>query len=362
VISFYNVTYGANRVRIVGNVAFTIINSSSLHLVNIKQPQNPSRVGLYGPTWSIGDIAVSGRYAYALADYGALHIIDVANPNTPTELGAIETVPTARTLAVAGNYVYVVSTCPLDDIECGFLYIINITRPNAPTVASIYRTDANAYGVAVSGQYVYIAGSFGVEIVSVADPAKPRRVRGLSIEANDIAVVGPYAYVVGGSGFLRIFEVSKPAEPVQLGRYRVDGWPFKLAVANNYAYVATYPINEPGALYILNVANPANPTQIGSSDFNIDDLTVQGHYAYIATGTTWPGGPGADGLQILNVANPAAPLSAAFFATPGDALGVAVAGDYVYLADGEGGLMTLRFAVPAEPPVERATYLPLIVK
>ncbi|MER3457836.1 MAG: hypothetical protein C4309_03625 [Chloroflexota bacterium] len=46
----------------------------------------------------------------------------------------------------------------------------------------------------------------------------------------------------------------------------------------------------------------------------------------------------AAGLLSLNVSNPANPYEVGFYDTPGGAEGVAVAGDYAYVADGEGGL------------------------
>ena len=50
-------------------------------------------------------------------------------------------------------------------------------------------------------------------------------------------------------------------------------------------------------------------------------------YAYVADGVS--------GLRIINVANPAAPTEVGFYDTPGNAYGVAVAGSYAYVADGD---------------------------
>ncbi len=60
---------------------------------------------------------------------------------------------------------------------------------------------------------------------------------------------------------------------------------------------------------------------------------MAGRYLYVASGY---------GLRVLDVANPAAPVSVGFYDTPGTANGVAVAGDYVYVADGAGGVFILR--------------------
>ena len=60
---------------------------------------------------------------------------------------------------------------------------------------------------------------------------------------------------------------------------------------------------------------------------------------------TWPYVYLADsgyGLHVLDVSNPAAPQEVGTFTTAGDANGVTAAGDLVYVADGEGGLVILR--------------------
>ena len=42
----------------------------------------------------------------------------------------------------------------------------------------------------------------------------------------------------------------------------------------------------------------------------------------------------SSGLRIINITNPAAPTLAGFYDTPGYAYGVAVSGNYAYVADG----------------------------
>ena len=64
-------------------------------------------------------------------------------------------------------------------------------------------------------------------------------------------------------------------------------------------------------------------------------MAVAGNYAYVAHEYY-------SGLRIIDVSNPAAPTEAGFYDTPGLAWSVAVAGDYAYVADGDGGLIILR--------------------
>jgi hypothetical protein len=59
-------------------------------------------------------------------------------------------------------------------------------------------------------------------------------------------------------------------------------------------------------------------------------VAVSGGVAYVADDTA--------GLQIINVSNPANPVRLGGCDTPGDAGGVAVAGNRIYVADGLQGL------------------------
>jgi hypothetical protein len=49
------------------------------------------------------------------------------------------------------------------------------------------------------------------------------------------------------------------------------------------------------------------------------------------------------GLRVISVADPANPSEVGYYDAPGDACGVAVAGDYIYVANGDSGLMVYEF-------------------
>ena len=66
-----------------------------------------------------------------------------------------------------------------------------------------------------------------------------------------------------------------------------------------------------------------------------------GDYAYIAD---WEGG-----LRIIDISNPAAPTEIGFYATPGLAQAVTVAGNHAYSADGNSGLRIIDISNPSAP-------------
>ena len=70
-------------------------------------------------------------------------------------------------------------------------------------------------------------------------------------------------------------------------------------------------------------------------------VAVAGNYAYVADDEA--------GLRVISIADPAHPSEVGYFDTPGYARGVAVAGNYAYVADGSSGLRVISIADPAHP-------------
>ncbi|MBU1672436.1 MAG: hypothetical protein KJ993_15205, partial [Actinobacteria bacterium] len=52
-----------------------------------------------------------------------------------------------------------------------------------------------------------------------------------------VCVQGGYAYVVGGSDTLQVFEVSDPLHPTSVGSAATGSWPNSVCVQGGYAYV-----------------------------------------------------------------------------------------------------------------------------
>jgi len=120
---------------------------------------------------------------------------------------------------------------------------------------------------------------------------------------------------------------------------QIGGESYAVAVQGDYAYLGVGP-----RLVVLDISNPANPTLAGQTEVLPDivwGVAVAGNYAYVADDE--------GGLRIINVSDPAAPSEAGFYDTPGDARGVAVAGNYAYIADHYKGLRIINVTDPAAP-------------
>ena len=82
-------------------------------------------------------------------------------------------------------------------------------------------------------------------------------------------------------------------------------------------------------------SDPANPQRVGgyATSGYAYGVAVSGNYAYVADHDA--------GLQVINVSNPANPQRVGGYATSGGAMDVAVSGNYVYVAAASWGLMIL---------------------
>ena len=70
-----------------------------------------------------------------------------------------------------------------------------------------------------------------------------------------------------------------------------------------------------------------------------------GNYAYVADSVL-------NGLVIVDVSNPAAPTLKGSYDTTGYSYGVAVEGNYAYVADGDNGLLIVDVSNPAAPTLK----------
>jgi len=93
----------------------------------------------------------------------------------------------------------------------------------------------------------------------------------------------------------------------------------------------------------VDVSDPAHPVEVGFYDTpgSAEGVAVLGDYVYVADGDA--------GLRIVDVSDPVHPAEVGFYDTPGYALGVAVLGDYAYVADVWMGLRIVDVSDPVHP-------------
>jgi hypothetical protein len=193
-------------------------------------------------------------------------------------------------------------------------------------------------------------------VVDTSDPANPNLLvaaaTNFSMGLNDIAIAGSYAFLANASSTasessdeLLIVDISTPAAPSQLARLSLGitpncpqfcpGGAQAIYYYNDRLYLGTHRIGG-NEFFIVDVSNPLAPTILGSFglNHNINDITVSGNYAYLATSDD------VGELTILNISNPAsisvigrydAVREGGGQASDEDGLSVFVLGNYAFL-------------------------------
>jgi hypothetical protein len=364
-----------------------------LDVFSITAPAAPVLIGEIDLTGSAADVAVAGDRAYIAAREGGLEIIDISDPAAPGLIGGIAIPDEAVGLAVAGQYAYVISSTVIGSAA---LQVVDVSDPAAPEIAGSIDLLGVARDVAVAGSYVYVAcRQAGLQVVDVSDPASPHVVGDYDVPswAICVALSGSRAYLVDRDTGLKSLDITQPATPTLLGGTSIAGLPSKIAVSDGMAYVTSgdfdprfdhfgleiVDLSDPSSprvvgalvspgdsggvavagdyayvtddlgLQIADVSNPNRPESLGSVDilaYNVFDLATKEGLACVATGS---------GIVMVDYSNPASLFVTSKLVV--SALGVAIAGDYVYVV-GNDGLTIIGISNPSSPAIVGHTDIP----
>jgi hypothetical protein len=259
---------------------------------------------------------------------------------------------------VKGNYAY---------CAAGYagLDIINIANPAKPQKVGNYDTPGNASDVFISGNYAYVADSeSGLQVIDISSPSSLKLIGTCDTPGSGagLYVYGNYAYIADGDSGLQIINVSTPASPTQVGNFPTPYWASGVSVVGNYAYVITgewdVDVDEVfGGLIILDISNPASPQQVGTANLPCaTGICVSGNYAYVTAimASTSPGG-----FLVIDVTDPSSPVRVASLQdTPGYE-DIDIKGNYAYCSGGENqGLDIIDISNPTNPIIVNSDESP----
>ncbi len=274
-------------------------------------------------------VEVSGSYAY-LGVGSRLSIVNVSNATNPYEVSYCSVHETIVGIDIIGNYAYVIT------VDEG-LRIIDISDKSSPYIVGSLDMSGSGYGMSITvvGNYAYIGyESEGLRIVNVSNKTNPYEVGQYDSPGftYDVLVSGQIAYLADWSNCLRIVDISNPDSPHEVGYYLTQDESSSLFKYDNYLYVGgNY------TLKVLDVGSPQNPVLAGSFSFSNGD-TVDGLRSLYRYGPHLFIADSLAGLRILNVMNPGNITESCYTSTNQTACDVTYANNFIYLADGMGGL------------------------
>lgn len=141
--------------------------------------------------------------------------------------------------------------------------------------------------ISVTGQLAYItAHDYGLYIVNITDPKKPKIVGSLSLPGiiGDIQIEDTTAYIAAGEMGFYTVDVQEPTNPILVNQTSVEGTVSSIRSSKDRVFVSAWK----GGIYIYDIKNPltpiltANYTPPGrTTDVQIRDSTL---YAATAEG------------------------------------------------------------------------------
>ncbi|HEY3317896.1 MAG TPA: cell wall-binding repeat-containing protein [Coriobacteriia bacterium] len=265
---------------------------------------------------------------------------------------------------------------------------------NAEVLAHLGGSSLNK--VVVSGGYAYAAANGAFVVFDVGNPAAPKVLSQVPLGGNaeDVALDGSFAYVVGDWGDMQIVDVTTPTVPVCRGTVGWGGAMHGVAVAGDRAYVTSdghgfkvVDVADKDAPYLVSYAGPptgaeyydvalaggkafvsygadpsavtrirefdisnldAAPVKVGN-DYSVPGLSVSVS-SLVASGSLVFAAEAARGLEVVDFTTPTVPAQRGTHTVAGaGGFDLFKSGSTLYLAAGDSGMPILDVADPAAP-------------
>jgi hypothetical protein len=318
-------------------------------------------------------IADGGVRAYAF-DYasGGLAIATVQPPGQTEVIGKLMQGGHGAYVEVEGERSYLISgSCFLRYTNCSQTFgILDVSDPQVPSLLGAYMLEkfdpGQAYAelVSIQNHLTYIntnasaSDQKGLAVMDISGPSTPTL---LSLYQPPIppheqwgsssiagaAITGTYGllsistqvdYVYTNS--LQVFDVSNPFTFTKLTSYPLPD-PGRVFLQGLLGFVVDRDQPWPGeTLKFMDLSQLPQVKILSSKTFpnTINDVAYDGRYAFVADGEA--------GLRVIDLADLTTPREVFAYDTIGNAVAVAVDGDWVYLADQAGGLLIFRKVTP----------------
>jgi parallel beta-helix repeat protein len=312
-----------------GNILVIADGTTGIKCIKIMEYFTPVMLGRYDTAGSATDLFIDGSIAYVADGAAGLQIFNISNPSNPALLGTYDTTGSANDVVVYGGIAYVA------DWGSGFL-CINVTNPTNPQLIGSVDTSGNANGIFIQGNIAYVADHVnGLQLVNITNPTAPTLLGNYNTPnyAQKVFVSGDIAFIPDTAVSLYCFNVSDPNNIILIGTLDLGTYAMDVIVSGQVAYV----VDQAQGLWSINVTNPKTPSLLGTNYVAPTPLglTVDGPMAFIAN----------DGYLLeINITNPKNLVYYNNISTPEHAYGVAVCGNFAYIAAYDGGISIYKIA------------------
>ncbi|GMU66755.1 MAG: hypothetical protein AMXMBFR36_30290 [Acidobacteriota bacterium] len=326
---------------------FVAAADGGLHVAEISSPGNPSiEASIYMPS-DATDGYLAGTMAVLVRE-DALEVFDLSDPAHPARLSSLpagaaqfEEVERVR------DHAYVRSAHDLK--------IVDLSNPLEPV-------QTGSVGYSVWNAPAFAGGVVGfvddcaavVRLLDASQPGAPQFLSEIPLDENcyktDFAMTAERLYVWDYDGFdgdsrLRTFDLSDPAQPLEIGAAAVDPWHWsRSAVRGRYLL-----LTDEDRFGVLDLAAPANPIpaanlSLPGGHWFLRKLTVYGGVALVAPHSYSTGSD--DRLVVVDVSNPPASAVIAEIDPAGRGNAAFAGPGLIMVADGPAGYSIYSSCVP----------------
>lgn len=347
-------TFGGMTTGLCVRDSLAYIASSTLgfRILNITNPGSITNEGGCTLPGSPNRVMVSGNYAYvanATTDGGGINVIDISDPSSP-----------ALTTTYPGFQIYLAGGGDVLGATGGTegCLILDISNPLEPIDAFERPLAGFLYELTVDGDYGY-TGSNGFRVFDLSDKNNPQQVGFDLTPGSLVAVKDTLAIYIPKSmtanNPVNIMNITNPEQPAKIGQYMAPVMTFDLALKGNYAFVACWW----DGFRVVDFSNPQSPVlkshkfgwfngAIPGVDFcYVQALDIYGDYLYLVDYMPFEN-EDTKGLYIFNISDPENPQFISRYAALNSvAQDIRALGDYVYIADGSGGMEVINVSDPS---------------
>ncbi|MBN2105110.1 choice-of-anchor D domain-containing protein [bacterium] len=285
----------------------------------------------------VQDVAVSGDYAYLAVDALGLVAVDISSPSSPAALDTADTPGSAYGVSVRGTTAFVA------DRNQGVL-AVNITDPENINVAGQWIAEPEIVSLSdiavdVSAETAYLSDEgYGLRVIDLTTMTE-KTSRETGGDALSLYIDQNYVYLAEGNSGLKKIDVAV-APPDLVDSVTSGGQAMDVLFSPEATFVAG---GESG-LWILNHAHLDDEKITIYAHRNTQNamgLALDGNVLMVADGT--------GGLIFYNVSNPATATKITTVETANEMLDVTIFGDNAYVAEGTSGIRVVDISNSLEP-------------
>jgi hypothetical protein len=281
---------------------------------------------------------------------GGMTLSAVVTPGTSAEY--VGSLGQTNYLTVSGNYLY---TTDLPASQLKIYDISTIASPQLVKTLTLTGTYIYPSDVQVSGNFAYVraygSSAAALQIIDISTPASASVTATVGADNSlgnfqTLTVAGNYAYLPNVSGKLSIVDLTTRAVVASItpdATFSLKS--VAVSASGNTAYVA-YTKASTGGLLVLDISNKAAPTLSGSVTGLVyaQGVAVSGNYAYVANGQL--------GVKVIDVSTPTSPTEVGTVSgVNGTATAILIEGTSAYVSAGSQGIVVLDLSNPVLPVV-----------